>query len=47
VDPAEASVEVLRLSGAAYVPAGWFTGAGVARSPTFPDLALPLARVFS
>ncbi len=46
VDPEARAVEVFRLDGDSYEPAGWFTGDATVVSPLLPDLAVPLAEVF-
>jgi Uma2 family endonuclease len=47
VDDQGRAVEVLRLQGDAYEPAGYFTGVESVRSVLLSDLALPLADVFA
>jgi Uma2 family endonuclease len=46
VDTLARSVEVLRLDGAAYAPAGYFTAGTVLASPSLPGLAIPVDAVF-
>jgi Uma2 family endonuclease len=46
VDPVSRSIEVLRLTGATYGGAGWFTGDAVLVSPSFPGQEIPLRTVF-
>jgi Uma2 family endonuclease len=46
VDRADRSIEVLRLEGGTYGPAGWFTGAEALASRTFEGLVIPLSHVF-
>jgi Uma2 family endonuclease len=46
VEPEARAVQVLRLEGGAYVPAGWFTAGSVLTSRAFPDLRLDVAGLF-
>ena len=46
VDPQERTIEILRLAGDAYVPAGYGTGDQVLASPTLVGLTVPLAEAF-
>ena len=46
VDPEERSVEVLKLEGRTYAPAGYGTGQVELRSPTLDDLVIRLADLF-
>ncbi len=46
VDPTEPGIEVLRLDGDAYAPAGWFTPGKTLVSKTLPDLRLAVDDVF-
>ena len=46
VRPDESSVEVLRLAGSEYAPAGWFVRGAHVRSPSLADFTLPVDDVF-
>lgn len=46
VDPEEQTIEVLRLSRSAYVPAGYFGVGSTLVSAVLPALSLPVAEVF-
>ena len=46
VEPDMRAVQVFRLEGSAYRPAGWFTAESALVSPTFPDLRIPVAGLF-
>jgi Uma2 family endonuclease len=46
VDPGSRSVEVFRLAGHAYRPAGYHEGRGAVRSPLLPGLAVDVERLF-
>ena len=47
VDPEARSIEVFRLEGGAYQPAGWFRSGEKVQSVTWPDLDLPVDEVFA
>jgi Uma2 family endonuclease len=46
VEPADRAVELLRLEGGLYVPAGYLQASGVLRSPSLPGFSLPVAEIF-
>jgi Uma2 family endonuclease len=43
VDPEERAIEVLRIEGGAYAPAGYFTGEAVVTTPLFEGLKIPIS----
>lgn len=46
IDPAMRTFEAFQLKGRRYTPIGRGSGAGVVRFPPFPDLDIPLARLW-
>jgi Uma2 family endonuclease len=46
VDPEERTVEVFALSGADWIPHGYFRAEETVTSPVLPGLAIPLAQIF-
>ncbi len=46
VDPGSLSIEIYRLEGDAYRPAGYFVGGGVVTSPLLPGIEVDVERIF-